>query len=1017
MAGARQLTAPAIRGPQLEMLRVELAAAGLGPDQVDAVAGIVSSGRAGDVLIGPAGTGKSYTVSALADVWSRHVGARVLGLAPTEIAARNLAEDGVAAMNTARFLALYGSGPDGEPPRERVGRGDMFVVDEAGMSGTPELAQICDIVTAGGGKILYTGDHSQLTSVGAGGMLALLAADNGAYELAEVHRFNNDWERQASLRLRAGDTSVIPEYEDRGRLQAGTREQMHAAAVRGYLADTLDGKESLLIVGSNADAAQLSREIRKELIRYGRVAAEPVTELGVRADRVAVSAGDVVQARQVDRSIRVDGSGIVANRATYTVLGLDEDGALRVRGARGEIAHLPADYVARHVTLAYASTVHAAQSRTVDTSHALLDEAAAREAAYVALSRGRDANTAYLIALRDPDEHQPERLDGTAAGRLASVLGNVEARHAAEVERRSGARDAASLAWIGTQWDEVSKDSARQRYTEALAAVLPPDAVGRVTGEDGWPRLVRALREAELAGHHAATLLAAAIEGRPLDGAQQLTDVLRWRVRVLAADRSPEQHIEPGDWTALAPPTDGPVGQYVHELAVLAQDRQYELGHAALDAPPGWAIAELGAPPSYEQLTARVDTGEAVPIEEIDAVAAARTRWAARAGAVGAYRELRGLPDEQTSIGAAPSREQEFHRQMWTQAAAALGHDVDPGAVDYRTLPDLDLYAVRERWTREQAWAPEYVAQEMRTAYELGRDYREDAALAGARLATLEPDDPQWEPTAAQLARSEHLAELHLERARQLEDIHHARGGWHEATEEARIADQAARDELARRGLPPQRERDTGEQLELLEPADIAEPAVEVDSAGVERNAAVDVVHEPPATERGVDDLEREPVAAVDRALPELQPGRDVVEREPELAVEADDVEQQALLDVDPSIADQVGAEPLRAPQPAAEPTIEDATAVELERAQTTLAEARRQAEAADRQRVQREAAAAERAAHAEADARAAAERTAEAERARRDEAERERHDQPERERQTEPDRGVDDEDALGIDF
>jgi len=44
------------------MLRVELAAAGLGPDQVDAVAGIIGSGRTGDVLIGPAGTGKSYTV-------------------------------------------------------------------------------------------------------------------------------------------------------------------------------------------------------------------------------------------------------------------------------------------------------------------------------------------------------------------------------------------------------------------------------------------------------------------------------------------------------------------------------------------------------------------------------------------------------------------------------------------------------------------------------------------------------------------------------------------------------------------------------------------------------------------------------------------------------------------------------------------------------------------------------------------------------------------------------------------
>ena len=213
-----------------------------------------------------------------------------------------------------------------------------------------------------------------------------------------------------------------------------------------------------------------------------------------------------------------------------------------------------------------------------------------------------------------------------------------------------------------------------------------------------------------------------------------------------------------------------------------------------------------------------------------------------------AYRELRGIPDEQTSIGAAPSREQEFHRQMWTQAAAALGHDHDPGAVDYRTLPDLDLYAVRERWTREQAWAPPYVAEEMRAAYQAAREYGDDAALAGAQLAVLEPDDQAWEQTAAQLQRSHRLAELSLERARQLEDIHQSRGGWYAATEDARIADDHARVELERRGLPPQRrELDRGEQLELFDPTD-ARPPAERDTDGdmdrhveVPDDAAVDV--------------------------------------------------------------------------------------------------------------------------------------------------------------------------------
>lgn len=966
VTGARQLTAPVIRGPELEMLRVELAAAGLGPDQVAAVAGIVSSGRAGDVLIGPAGTGKSYTVTALAGVWSERVGGRVLGLATTEIATRNLAEDGVPAMNTARFLAAFTPGPDGQEPRARVAPGDLFVIDEAGMSGTPELARIHDIVTAGGGKLVYTGDQHQLTSIGSGGLLALLVADNGAYELEQVHRFGNAWEREASLRLRAGDRSVIPEYEDRGRLQGGTGEQMQAAAMRGYLADTLTGKESLLIVGSNAEAATLSKDIRDHLIRYGKVNAESITKLGRRTGFVKVSVGDRVQARMVDRTIRVDGGGIVANRAVYTVLGLNEHGALRVRGARGEVAHLPRSYVEEHLTLAYASTVHAAQGRTVDTSHALLDEAAAREAAYVALSRGREANYAYLVAQRAPDAHDAERLDHSAAGRLAGVLGNVEARNAAEIERRIGERDGASLAWIGTQWDEVSRESAQARYTGQLEQVLSAEVVEALTAEPGWPRLVRAVREAELAGHNSEALLAGAVQGRPLADAEQVSDVLRYRVRILAGERTPEQRVGAGDWTALAPPTDGPVGQFSHELAVLAQDRQHELGQAALAEPPAWAVEQLGPVPNYDELARAVENGVPVPVGAVEEIAEARVEWARKAGGVAAYRELRGIDPDATSIGAAPSREEEFHRQMWTQAAAALGQNTDPGAVDYRTLPDLDLYAARERWTREQAWAPEYVAAEMRTAYELARQYNEDATLAGARLATLEPDDADWEPTAEQLERSDRLAQLNEERARQLEEIHHARGGWYGATEEARTADELARDELARRGLPLQRALAPAEQLPLF-----ATEHVDVGS-DIGRDPAVDTALEQtiePAVDASPEPVAAENMAAREVAEPEAE--LDDVELE-ELAhtaatepvqerVGEPKAEQLALLDTEPSVADQVSAEPLRPAEPVAAAAAEAAE----ERARLTLAEARAQAEAAEQLRTAREAVKAARAAAA----------------------------------------------------
>jgi ATP-dependent exoDNAse (exonuclease V) alpha subunit len=46
---------------------------------------------------------------------------------------------------------------------------------------------------------------------------------------------------------------------------------------------------------------------------------------------------------------------------------------------------LPARYVAQHVELAYATTVHREQGRTVETAHAFVSPAATRDVLYVAL--------------------------------------------------------------------------------------------------------------------------------------------------------------------------------------------------------------------------------------------------------------------------------------------------------------------------------------------------------------------------------------------------------------------------------------------------------------------------------------------------------------------------------------------------------------------------------------------------------------------------------------------------------
>ena len=148
---------------------------------------------------------------------------------------------------------------------------------------------------------MITGDHEQLAAVEGGGAMMLLARRLGYVQLAEPQRFTHAWERDATLRLRAGDVTVLAEYEEHGRLRGGTAEEATEQAYRGWLADHLDGKDTVLIARTEDQARELSRRARDDLIRYGLVAAGPRVRL---AAGEQASAGDLVMARRNTRAIQ-----------------------------------------------------------------------------------------------------------------------------------------------------------------------------------------------------------------------------------------------------------------------------------------------------------------------------------------------------------------------------------------------------------------------------------------------------------------------------------------------------------------------------------------------------------------------------------------------------------------------------------------------------------------------------------------------------------------------------------------
>ncbi len=257
---AEKVTAPTVAAS------VARRAAATGKVQLSAqqrrdVESICRSGRNVDVLVGPAGAGKTTTMRALRTAWIAEQGrGSVVGLAPSAAAAQALADDlGVACENTAKWLHEYDHG------RTELRRGQLMIVDEATLADTKTLDRLTGIAAGAGAKVLLVGDPHQLQSVDAGGAFALLVSRRAdAPELVEIHRFTNEWEKDASLALSRGDVQAISFYGRHKRIREGVTDDMVDAAYVAWRADCAAGRASILVTESARDVSALNERARAE---------------------------------------------------------------------------------------------------------------------------------------------------------------------------------------------------------------------------------------------------------------------------------------------------------------------------------------------------------------------------------------------------------------------------------------------------------------------------------------------------------------------------------------------------------------------------------------------------------------------------------------------------------------------------------------------------------------------------------------------------------------------------------
>lgn len=397
-----------------------------------ALAEAVAGDRALVLAVGPAGTGKTTALRPAVDQLRRE-GRPVFGVAPSAAAAEILVVDAATDADTIDKLLVEHSLDRPPDHRYDLPTGSTVIVDEAAMVPTPRLAELMELAERRRWRLAMVGDPLQFAAVGRSGMFGHFVDTFGAIELGRVHRFNHDWERDASLRLRRGDTTVIADYEKENRLHGGTARQMRKAVVDGWRAALERGESASMMAPTNAAVVALNVEAQRRRLDAGEL--DP-TGRSLEIGPYQVHRGDLVAARQNARQLVTDRHLMVKNRDRWTVEAIHRDGTLTVAGKTGTVK-LPADYVREHVELAYAETSHANQGRTVDRSFLYLDGPTGASGIYVPMTRGRESNDAF-VALRGeetPADVIAEALSRTWIDRPAVA---VRAEVRATAERSDG---------------------------------------------------------------------------------------------------------------------------------------------------------------------------------------------------------------------------------------------------------------------------------------------------------------------------------------------------------------------------------------------------------------------------------------------------------------------------------------------------------------------------------------------------------------------------------------------------
>jgi conjugative relaxase-like TrwC/TraI family protein len=620
-----------------------------GADQQAMVRDLCQGGAGVAVVVGRAGTGKTFALGMARHGWQLD-GYRPLACAPTGIAAVSLEGEGFEEVATCdRLLADLDQG------REQLDGRTVLVVDEAGMLGSRKLGRLLDHARQGGAKVVLVGDDRQLAAIDAGGGFGALRLRLGASELVKNRRQQQAWERKALELVREGLVEeAVAAYRAHDRVVCA---ESKPAATLALLTDWWQAWQDserdpaqgvVVLAGRRVEVDRLNTACQQLLAARGRLGPERL-----QVEDRALAVGDrVVCGRNAIAQLGV------ANGTRGTITALDPHArrlTLRVDGKHPREVSLPGWYLDgrqrgerhRRVDLAYATTGHRAQGLTRWRALVRLTGTEDVNWLYVQLSRAKQDTRLYAVVGPEPqgpaELDLPDRDARDGYAQLAQALSHagdqrlaIDTSSSLDLRRLSTAQLRAERDRLRGLLDQAPRDRSRELVRASARRVEADQVLERLTATTDQGRGMLGLRwRVEHAGAGPGVV---AVARQQADRAHDAELALRRQQQRRAGWLEANAHLGP---------------QYRQVLRELAWQRR-ATGVAAEHDPPGYLRQELGPVPESTR---------------------ARRAWRQAAAAIQDYRRSYQITDPDQALGPVPR--EPTQRAAWQHARTAAQRTKD----------------------------------------------------------------------------------------------------------------------------------------------------------------------------------------------------------------------------------------------------------------------------------------------------------------------------------------------------